>query len=136
MPNGLTVLFQIETDGTGGSAYTQFFGVIGSFHHRSYVKPWYYNDFFKNAYVSCLLQFDFKLRSDKCLELTLLEVWTGYVDKVQFWCSFGFGILVPSHVLYTYDQGRGTQGDWGSDFPRIRDLYSKSFENSQIQSYF
>ena len=120
----------------GGSAYPQFFGVIGSFHHRSYVKPWYYNDFFKNAYVSCLLQFDFKLRSDKCLELTLLEVWTGYVDKVQFWCSFGFGILVPSHVLYTYDQGRGTQGDWGSDFPRIRDLYSKSFENSQIPLYF
>ena len=64
------------------------------------------------------------------------EMWTGYVDKVQFWCSFGFGILVPSHVLYTYDQGHGTQGDWGSDFPRIRDLYSKSFENSQIQSYF
>jgi len=83
--------FQIETDGTGGSAYPQFFGVIGSFHKRSYVKPWYYNDFFKNAYVSCLLQFDFKLRSDKCLELTLLEVWIGDVDKVQFWCSFGFG---------------------------------------------
>ena len=48
---------------------------------------------------------------------------------LEFW-------YLHSHVLYTYDQGRGTQGDWGSDFPRIRDLYSKSFENSQIQSYF
>ena len=81
----------------GGSAYPQFFGVIWSFHHRSYVKPWYYNDFFKNAYVSCLLQFDFKLRSDKFSELTLLEVWTGDVDKVQFWCSWPYG---PTNVSW------------------------------------
>ena len=129
--------FQIETDGTGGSAYPQFFGVIGSFHHRSYVKPWYYNDFFKNAYVSCLLQFDFNLRSDKCLELTLLEVWTkGMLIKYNFGAHLGleFWYLVMFCILMI--RGVEPRGTGVSDLPRIRDLYSKSFENSQIPLYF